>query len=78
VSRCRSCQAEIVWAVTENGKRVPLDAVPAERPSGLFKLVPRVSDPTPLAVSVSGERVYLSHFATCPNAEQHRRKAAAA
>lgn len=71
MSRCRSCNAEIVWAITENGKRMPFDAEPAERPTGLFKLVN--DGPDVLARSVAGEPVYLSHFVTCPNADEHRR-----
>jgi hypothetical protein len=67
VSRCRSCDAEIIWAVTPKGKRIPLDAEPAERPAGLFRLEGEN------AISVAGEPVYLSHFVTCPNAAQHRR-----
>lgn len=76
MSRCRSCNAEIIWAVTEKGKRVPLDAEPAERPSGLFRIEPQPRPGTELlAVSVSGQKVYLSHFVTCPNADQHRKRA---
>lgn len=77
MSKCRSCDAELVWAVTVNGKRIPLDAEPAERPQGLFRLEapPRVGE-APLAVSVAGEYVYISHFATCPNADEHRKAAA--
>jgi hypothetical protein len=71
VSRCRSCNAEIIWAVTDSGKRMPLDAEPAERPTGLFRL--DTSCDPPHASSAAGEPVYLSHFVTCPNAAQHRR-----
>jgi hypothetical protein len=64
---CRSCGAAIIWAETVNGKKMPLDADPAERPNGLFRLE------GDKAISVSGEPVYISHFVTCPNAAQHRR-----
>jgi len=74
MSACRSCGAPILWALTENGKRIPLDAAPAERPTGLFRLVEKIGERTPVAVSVSGEAVYLSHFATCPYADQHRKE----
>lgn len=75
MSRCRSCGAEIIWARTAGkGKLIPLDAEPAERPNGLFKLM-HVGGPDepPTAFIASGEEVYLSHFATCPNAAEHRR-----
>lgn len=75
LSKCRSCQASIIWAITASGKRIPIDAEPAERPSGLFRLEPAAPgyEFWPRAISVSSERVYLSHFVTCPNADQHRK-----
>lgn len=58
---CGSCGALIVWGVTESNKRIPLDAEPERR-----------------AVFIGGERsaivlTYRSHFATCPNAAEHRK-----
>lgn len=73
MAACRSCGAEILWATTENGKRIPIDPEPAERPSGLFKLEQSLLGLK--AVSVAGEPVYLSHFVTCPNAAAHRKPA---
>lgn len=70
MSECRSCGAPITWAITDNGKRIPLDAEPA--PNGNLILVdgvartPRIDDDVPFLQ-------YVSHFATCPNAQQHRR-----
>ncbi len=29
-TRCRSCNAELIWATTEKGKQIPLDAEPVE------------------------------------------------
>lgn len=67
VQRCRSCDAPIIWAVTQRGSRIPLDAkhqlgfvVEGERVHG----APRVSQ----------KRVYTTHFATCPKADQHRKR----
>lgn len=70
MSACRSCGAPIIWAITENGKRMPLDAEPAERPTGVFRLEPSGDD---LIARRPIEQVYISHFATCPNADQHRK-----
>lgn len=80
MSACRSCGAEIIWAVTDpGGRRIPLDAEPAERPTGLFTLVMPdpvfTADTTPIAVSAAKTPVYISHFVTCPHADQHRKKA---
>lgn len=73
---CRSCGAPIRWARTSTGKRMPVDAEP--NPDGNVTLIPPLeSADFPLAV-VSSERDpsvirYTSHFATCPNADAHRK-----
>ena len=76
MARCRSCSAPIRWARTEHGKRIPLDAEPyaGDDPRGLFVL--REGGELALAVpagALEDEPRYRSHFATCPNAEEHRR-----
>lgn len=58
VVQCASCGARIVWVVTKNGKRMPCDA-------SMRTIV------TPEGVTVRG---WESHFATCRNAEIHRKK----
>lgn len=58
--RCTSCGAEIRWITTANGSAHPLDAKPEKRWIIDKNDVGRVVD------------VYVSHFATCPNAAQHR------
>lgn len=82
MNRCKSCKAEIRWALTPKGRRIPLD--PGEAPEGNLVLVedPRHIDP-PTAYGVAeaeerglkGQRV-ISHFATCAQAKQHRRRSA--
>jgi hypothetical protein len=79
MSRCRSCGAAIRWAVTVNGKRMPVDDEPV--PDGNLML----SDPTPGAYAPTAAHVdpdalllddpprFVSHFSTCPNADQHRK-----
>jgi hypothetical protein len=69
VSRCKSCGAEIIWAVTTNGRRIPLDAEPEVDAPGLFRI--EIGGPPPGAFAV--RKLYTSHFATCPNADQHRK-----
>ncbi len=59
--QCRSCGAEILWVKTTNGKDMPVDAKP-ERLMVAY------------ANGYHLEDCYRSHFATCPNADQHRRK----
>lgn len=62
-AKCRSCGAPIVWTKTTNGKRMPLDAKPELR---------MVLDVTTGVANVVD--AYTSHFATCPDAADHRRK----
>jgi hypothetical protein len=62
-SRCRSCGRPIVWAELVNGSHHPFDAPIQTQPAAmLFELPRRIED-------VSSD----SHFATCPNAAQHRK-----
>jgi hypothetical protein len=88
LARCRSCDSPIVWAITANDKRMPVDVDPVEVRNG-FQLVDpdgaivefdgleEVADDEDLrAVYVKaapGQRLYTSHFATCPKAAQWRR-----
>jgi hypothetical protein len=88
VASCESCEARLLWAITWGGKRMPLDAEPVgdeqSAPSQVFVLMKR-GDDTPLALSLArlsdeamiaakknGVSLYRSHFATCPNADEHR------
>lgn len=73
-ARCKSCGAELIWAVNPvTGAKVPLDAEPAERPKGLYRL--DTSTDPPSATPARGELVYVNHFVTCPSREQHRKPA---
>lgn len=78
---CRSCGEQIVWAETVNGKRVPMDVDPVPDLPGamLFRLTEFPDREGFLAEFVKPAdrgrepELYVSHFATCPNADQHRR-----
>jgi len=77
---CSSCGARIYWVSTPNGKKMPVDA-------DLFWLRPRIGGDTSsvsgTGTIIVGDRlanpapgakfVGTSHFATCPNANSHRR-----
>ena len=77
MSRCRSCQTEIVWAETEHGKRMPVDAEP-DPERGSIVLREREGE-APLAIAgvgpeaFPGEPLHSAHFATCPDAKAWRR-----
>lgn len=76
---CSSCGAPIRWARTVNGKAMPLDADPV--PSGNVRLgwiggkqvAILLTDPAERAAAQIEGPVYLPHFATCPNANEHRK-----
>lgn len=57
-TRCSSCAAPIVWFKTRSGKRMPVDEP--------------TTQPTDRADQLDLKR-HRSHFATCVNADQHRR-----
>jgi hypothetical protein len=59
ITRCRSCNAKIIWFKTEAGKNMPVDADTVEPDDDVEEL------------DLSR---HVSHFATCPNANQHRHK----
>jgi len=56
ITRCRTCQAKIIWFKTSLGKNMPVDAdtvAPEDEELDLAR--------------------HQSHFASCPQANQHRR-----
>lgn len=80
---CRSCHAEIAWAkVKASGKSMPVDfkrydqddatanvAVSRDSRGVLYARVLRDGEKPDV-----DERRTTSHFATCPNADTHRRR----
>lgn len=78
VVKCRSCGAAIIWSETKNGRLIPLDAVSSL--AGLFFVSPgghavHVDAKGEFAEScrANSSKRYTSHFATCPNAAEHRK-----
>lgn len=76
MSVCKSCGSEIFWAKTIKGASIPIDAKPSPRGNIILSengtaLVYR--DPSAIAPRYANEPRYLSHFATCPNADTHRK-----
>lgn len=61
---CNSCGAAVLWCVTENGRRMPLNTDYEARV---------VLDPSTDPMTGKVRRTYKSHFATCPNAAEHRK-----
>lgn len=75
-SLCRTCQAAIIWAVSESGTNCPIDAEPVEHGNIVLTVRPPLA---PLArVLSAGEQAlaskYTNHFATCPDAPAWRHR----
>ena len=76
---CRSCREQIMFGVSDRtGKRIPLNPRPVE---GGNVWIVGWQGPTPVVEMASREHrpppdaeLYISHFATCPNAKAHRRR----
>ena len=69
---CSTCKRPIRWALTEEGRRIPLDPEPERR----MVVLGQRKDPTGgggLIDQVGSRPTFVTHFATCPNADQHRK-----
>ena len=82
MDHCGACGAAIVWAITEAGKSSPIDAY-RDRERGNLVVIgrslgrPKVQakngeDAT--ALRAAGEKLYLSHFASCTSPERFRKR----
>lgn len=77
------CGAPIEWVVVEkSGKRMPIDPFPVDD-GNIVKVGRETQDRTPLVAYappkrqgslIEDEPRYVSHFATCPEADQFRKK----
>lgn len=76
MTRCSTCDQPIRWVTTIKGKRLSLDPLPHAMGNCVFaqssgKSVVDVLAKTDLPVV--GRPAYRPHFATCPQADRHRR-----
>lgn len=73
-SPCGSCQASVIWTVTDRGKRMPVDAQPSK--DGSIALTAEGLGVRARVVEVKfrfGRKdLHTSHFASCPFAARHR------
>lgn len=82
MSRCKSCNAEIVWVkMAVSGKMMPCDAVPISYTTvvpGTRDALKLVTEDGKIASGLfdadSGQIGYVSHYATCPSANKYRRR----
>ena len=80
MSKCKSCGANIIFIQTLNGKLMPCDERPIpyrEDPNGSMMLVTGDGRVVKAKLDASSDLLgYVSHFATCPNANGHRKRGA--
>jgi hypothetical protein len=78
-SKCKSCDRPIVWCKMSSGKNMPLDPEPVadgnlvrmasvESGRAVFHAVVYRAD------KHEGFKRYRSHFVSCPQADQHRKR----
>lgn len=68
---CRSCGAAIDWHTMESGKKMPVDK--DAQPDGNLAYDP-VANTMRVAPPGTKPVMYRSHFASCPKANDHRRR----
>lgn len=80
ISTCRSCPEHIIWTTSvTTGKRMPVNAEPDPDRGNVLLLSgndgpeSRVLTAAEVMARPTRGGLYLSHFATCPNARAHRR-----
>ncbi len=86
VKKCKACGADIVWVKTKSGRAMPCDAKKVDYQKNYKGSKVIVTDEgdvvrgeiiTPTAsglqMIIDGQG-YISHFATCPCAEQFKKK----
>jgi hypothetical protein len=83
VSNCRGCGAPMIWTITRKGKKMPLDPEPVSRAmAGEKALLFEIHEPlptgdrTPRAILTHAVEGHLSHWATCIESDQFKRRKA--
>ncbi|MGH9001955.1 MAG: hypothetical protein ACRDYV_02390 [Acidimicrobiia bacterium] len=71
--RCRSCGAPVLWVrMAGTGRWMPLDQDPDPRGT-VYLAGGKGRTLAPGATPATGGPTYRSHFASCPDADHHRR-----
>lgn len=83
MAKCRSCGAPIIWIKTQGGKSMPCDpdlTMYWQKPGAAGKIV--TPNGEVISCTFTGDMRhatglgYVSHFSTCPHADQHRKRKA--
>lgn len=78
MSRCRSCDAPVLWARTVTGKLIPLDTEPSDGGNLVLDDGRALIYDHTTSNEMFAPPLYVSHFATCPQADRWRRRESAA
>lgn len=77
--RCRSCREPILWAVTKNDRRMPVNPEPSDagnvmlaRQDGELRAAV-LGHNQAAGARDSGVALHTPHWRDCPNADDHRR-----
>lgn len=76
MSTCNSCHKPIKWALTEKGKRMPVDHEPSFDGNLVFTGKTVKGSPVVHYLrkgETTHQQRFKSHFATCEHAASHRR-----
>ena len=68
MARCSTCSAPVIWARTLKGSRNIFDAEPVD--DGEWSIIDGIA----IHARRDGMPTYRPHWATCPQADQHRKK----
>lgn len=81
MAKCKSCGAEIIWVKMRSGKSAPCNPEPihyrkfVHNIENMLVLVTPEGDVTPGEACEDSDLFgYISHFATCPYANKHRKR----
>ena len=74
VEKCRSCGAPVIWCMTKHGRHKPVNAEPVGNGNINLHFDPLGLTVPVAAVVAAGKGSHVSHFATCPKADQWRKR----
>lgn len=82
LGQCRSCGQRILFIQMKSGKSMPVNEAFVNyklEPGGKERIVTPVGDVVACVSGVDASEAdgygYVSHFATCPHAKKHRKRA---
>jgi hypothetical protein len=76
-AHCDSCGRPILWALSEYGKPMPLDPEPRADGNIVLRRLGGTDQPVAHVLKrheLVAEARHVSHFATCPESDLHRRR----